>query len=306
VVSVRPAIVGAALVALTACAESGEPSDAAASLDDDTITIGSFDFPESVLLAELYSQALESAGFSVDRAFALGPREFVGPALHSGLIEFVPEYAGTAVTFFSAGGASASADAEATHRTLAEAIAGSGVTALDAAPAQNANVFVVTPDTARRYRLTTLSDLRPVAGELVLGGPPECPSRQLCQLGLAEVYGLTFADFVALDAGGSVTHQALDNGDVDIAVLFGTDPQLADYVVLADDRQLQPAENVTPLVRDELVERFGTEFVEVVDAVSHRLDTDSVRRLNSDDLETAGAEDTASIAAAWLDERGLR
>ena len=215
----RPAIVAAPHCHARRVRARGSARRAADVLGDDAITVGSFDFPESVLLAELYSQALEDRGFRVERALGLGPREFVGPALHAGLIEFVPDYGGTAVAFFSAGAVAPNSDPASNHRALEGVVAGSTITALDAAPAENVNTFVVSEDTARRYGLTTLSDLAPVASELVLGGPAECATRQLCQVGLREVYGLQFADFVALEAGGPVTHQALSNGDVDVALL---------------------------------------------------------------------------------------
>jgi osmoprotectant transport system substrate-binding protein len=296
--------VSAALLGMAAC---GDDSDRAASnaLGDEAITVGSFAFPESVLLAELYSQALEGRGIPVVRAFGLGPREFVGPALRAGLIELVPEYAGTAVGYLSAGDVSPSADPAETHRELTDVVDGTNITALDSAPAENSNTFVVTPDTSRRYGLAALSDLAAVAPELVLGGPPECPTRSLCQQGLRDVYGATFGAFVALDAGGPVTRQALDSGSVDVALLFGTDPELADYVELTDDLHLQPAENVTPLVRAEVIERWGEEITAAIDDVSRELDTDALRQLNAADAATAGSDDVASIVAAWLRSRGL-
>ncbi len=298
-------IIGAALLSMAACAGDDERIAAPAALNDDAITVGSFAFPESILLAELYSQALEASGFRVERAVGLGPREFVGPALHAGLIELVPEYGGTAVAYFSAGDVAPSADPASNHRALEDVVAGTSIAALDAAPAQNTNTFVVSEQTAREHQLTTLSDLSRVAPELVLGGPPECVTRPLCQVGLREVYGLEFADFVALEAGGPVTHQALSDGFVDVALLFSTDPELVDYVELTDDRHLQPAENVTPLVRTEIVERWGGEVVTVINAVSHEIDTDALRQLNASDAANAGADDVAAIAAGWLQSRGL-
>ena len=116
---------------------------------------------------------------------------------------------------------------------------------------------------------------------------------------------MQFADFVALEAGGPVTHQALSNGDVDVALLFSTDPQLVDYVALTDDRHLQPAENITPLVNAAIVERWGAEVIEAIDAVSHELDTDSLRQLNTLDAATLGVDDVAEIAADWLQAKGL-
>jgi osmoprotectant transport system substrate-binding protein len=306
VASKRPAIVvGAALIALAACGKEDRRVAPADVLRDDAITVGSFEFPESVLLAELYSQALEEGGFHVERALGLGPREFVGPALHAGLIELVPEYGGTAVAFFSAGAVAPSADPATNHRALERVVAGTNIAALDAAPAQDTNTFVVSEDTARRYGLTTLSDLAAVAPELILGGPPECATRPLCQVGLHDVYGLTFGEFVALDAGGPVTHEALRNGYVDVALLFRTDPELGDYVELTDDRHLQPAENVTPLVHATVVDRWGGDVVAAIDAVSHELDTNSLRQLNAVDAATPGADDVAAIAADWLHAEGL-
>ncbi|MDQ3737605.1 MAG: hypothetical protein M3337_00365, partial [Actinomycetota bacterium] len=178
-------------------------------LDDAAITVGSFDFSESVVLSEVYSQALEGAGYDVDRAFALGPREFVGPALRNGLIELVPEYAGTAVDFVSLGTAKASEDVEATHEQLVSALEGGNVTVLDAAPAENANAFVVSSATSQAHDLEELSDLAPIAGELTFGGPPECASRRLCLLGLNDVYDVRFGELLTLDAGGPLTRQAL-------------------------------------------------------------------------------------------------
>lgn len=297
----RPVIVVGAALALLAACSGADGADAPRSVPgDDAITVGSFNFPESVLLAEVYSQALEDGGFRVERAYGLGPREFVGPAIRLGLIELVPEYAGSAVGYYSAGATSPSADVAANRRTLAQVLEATGLVALEPSPAQNANTFVVTAQTARRYGLRTLSDLAAVAPDLVLGGPAECATRRLCQLGLHDVYGLTFAGFVTLDAGGPVTHQALRNGDVDVALLFGTDPGLLDFVALVDDRHLQPAENITPLIRAEVIEHFGGEVVAVLAAVSRRLHTDSLRRLNGADAATPGPDDVAAIIADWL------
>jgi osmoprotectant transport system substrate-binding protein len=124
----------------------------------------------------------------------------------------------------------------------------------------------------------------------------------LCQRGLHDVYGASFADFVALDAGGPVTRQALDSGGVDVALLFRTDPRLDDYVELIDDRHLQPAENVTPLARVEVIDRWGTAVTAAVDDVSGELDTETLRQLNA---AASADDDIAAIAAAWLRSRGL-
>lgn len=299
-----------AVMMMTTIACSSDEPDPAASrsvLDDDAITVASFDFTESALLAEVYSQALEAGGFDVQRAYMLGPREFVGPALRNGLVELVPEYAGTAVDFISRSEADISDDVAGTHSQLEKTVHGMGITVLEAAPAQNANRFVVTRETAATFDLRRISDLASVAGEMTFGGPPECVSRRLCLVGLADVYGVRFADVLSLDAGGPLTRQALRGGHIDVGLMFSTDPALEgdELVVLDDDRSLQPAENITPLVRSEVVTRWGDGCTDVIDEVSRHLTTPAVRRLNA---EADGATDTATlarVAAEWLGAEGL-
>jgi osmoprotectant transport system substrate-binding protein len=296
------ALGAASLVPLLACTAGGDESVERSALDDDAITVASFDFQESVVLAEVYSRALENAGYRVDRRLGLGPREFVAPALTAGLVELVPEYAGTALEFVSLGATTATSDAAATHEELARFLDDGDVMALAAAPAQNANTFVVTAETAARLDLDAVSDLAAVAGTLTFGGPAECATRRLCLVGLAEVYGVTFGDVQALDPGGPLTRQALRNGEIDVALLFTTDPAIEreGFVELADDRNLQPAENVTPFIRSEVVERWGDDVVRVIDAVSRVLTTDAVRRLNAAATGEPGSGDAATVAAEWL------
>ena len=181
------------------------------------------------------------------------------------------------------------------------ALDGTGLVALAPAPAQDTNAFVVTAGTAERYRLRTLGDLAAIAPELSFGGPPECPSRPLCLLGLERTYGVTFGRAFGLDVGERLTRTALQEGHVDVGLLLSTDPALApggDLVVLADDRGLQPAENVTPLVRREVLERGGDEFAAVIDGLSARLTTDALRRLRRQ-VEVDGVP-PAAAAAEWL------
>jgi osmoprotectant transport system substrate-binding protein len=272
---------------------------------DDAITVASFNFPESVIVAEIYSQALEAAGFEVDRQLDLGTRELVEPALERGLVEFVPEYSGSALTFVTKEEASATADEQTTYSALKLALQERGIIALAPAPAQNKNGVVTGVETARRFGLTTISDLAPAASQLVFGGPPECPERPLCLLGLESTYGLKFREFVPLDSGGPFTVQALAQGQIDVGLLFTTDGAIDsnDFVLLEDDRMLQPAENVTPVVHQEVVDRFGEEFVRVVNAVSAELVTDDLRELNTRvSIEKERARD---VAAGWLAEHDL-
>jgi osmoprotectant transport system substrate-binding protein len=298
------------LVGSVSCAN--EASDRAESpaarvrttLRDDTVTVASFDFAESELLAELYSEALEAGHFDVRREFGLGPREVVFPALAGGLVEFVPEYAGSALQFIDVDQAPAATGAGDANEALAVALRDTGVAVLESSPAEDANTFVVTRETAQRDGLRSLSDVAGPAPTLTFGGPPECESRPYCLAGLEEVYGLSFGEVLTLDAGGPLTLQALERGDVDVALLFTTDPALnnEDLVQLDDDRELQPSENVTPLLRRELVDRFGPQLVARIDAVSEALDTEALRSLNQ---RVAGGEDVASVARSWLREQGL-
>jgi osmoprotectant transport system substrate-binding protein len=293
----------AALVGLVACVDHRDASTPQSLLADDTITVGSFDFTESAVLAEVYSQGLEAAGYDVERAFSLGPREFVAPALVAGLVEVVPEYAASAATFHSLGTAELSDDAATTRRALERSLLGTSITVLRSAPAEDTNTFVVTRDTARRLGLETISDLAAASGSLVLGGPPECPGRRLCLAGLEDVYGARFKDFIGLDAGGPLTHDALVRGHVDVALLFTTDPSIQelDLVELVDDRALQADDHVTPLVRTEVIDHFGRDVVTTIDDVSARLTTATVRDLDRS-AAAPGADVSAVVAAWWSQE----
>lgn len=291
----------AALLALVAasCDRSADAPQTA--VGDDAITVGSFDFPESEVIAEIYAGALEAEGFRVVREPAIGTREVVLPALQLGLIEVVPEYAGSAITFL---GGTASADPEVTHALLASTVADRGLTALAPAAAENRNGMVVTADTAADLELRTISDLAPWAGSMVFGGPPECPERDLCLPGLKKIYGLHFDSFLPLDTGGPLSADAIQRGTVDVGMLFTTDGTLAgeDLVLLRDDRHLQPAESVTPIVRADTLERFGGGVRSALDAVSEQLTTEDLREMNA---SVSGGAAPRAVATAWLEDHGL-
>lgn len=292
-------MLGAWALAVAACGGGSRVVPAAESaLHDDAVTIGSFDFPESAVLAELYGQVLTAAGHHVRMKPSVGPRELVVPALEQGLVELVPEYAGTALDFLSLGTEQPSADVDENHAALVRTLAGGHVAALTPAGAQDANAIVVTAETAARYRLSKVSDLAAVASQFTFGGPPECPSRPFCLLGLTKTYGLAFKQFVPLDVGGPVSLQALEGDEVDVVLLFTTDPRLAQdgLVELADDRHLQPAENVTPLVRTEVLDRWG-DVTRLLDALSNRLGTDDLRAMNR---QLRSGLSPAAVAATWL------
>ena len=289
-------------LALAACVGQSTPAENARG--DDAITVASFAFPESVLLAEIYAQAIEGTGIRVEREPSLGPRELVMPALLEGLVEFVPEYAGSGLQFL-AGDGSTSPDHEINHQRFAELLGTLDVTALDASPAEDQNGFAVTAETAQRYGLRTLSDLATVSRELVFGGPPECIRRPLCLPGLEQTYGIEFANvFSNLDTGGPRTVSALAEGTIDVALLFTSDGSIAlnDFVLLEDDRRLQPAENVTPVIGTGVLDRFGPSLADTVNAVSARLSTGELRTLNA---EVARGATPEQIASRWLASNGL-
>jgi osmoprotectant transport system substrate-binding protein len=270
-----------------------------------TITVGSFDFPESVLLGYIYADALAAKGFPVRVLSDLGTRELVDPALMSGLIQLVPEYSGSALDFMSLGRRPATSDSGATYRSLARLAESRSLVAAQPAPAQDANAIVVTAATAARYHLRSIADLARHALGLVFGGPPECRERADCLLGLKRVYGLRFKAITATDTGGPLTLQALVAGQIGVGLLFTTDPGILarHLVILADSRALQPAENITPLVRRTSVDRYGPRLLAVLDAVSARLTTDTLRSLDAR-VELSGLN-PRRVADSWLRSQAL-
>jgi osmoprotectant transport system substrate-binding protein len=287
--------------ALTSCGGPSTAFKSQTALADDAITVASFNFPESDLLARIYARALTAGGYRVELETNLGTRELVDPALAVGLVEFVPEYAGTALQFLGLGARRPSSDPAATHNQLQRVLAGTNLVPLAPAPAQDANAIAVTRATAVRYALRDISDLDALASDLVFGGPPECPERPLCLPGLERVYGLRFRQFVPLDAGGPLTLEALVSERVDVGLFFTSDPGVTarGLVILEDDRRLQPAENVTPIVHRDVASRY---LASLVDRVSRRLTTDTLRDLNG---RVAAGEHPGRVAASWLASAGL-
>jgi osmoprotectant transport system substrate-binding protein len=180
-----------------------------------------------------------------------------------------------------------------------DALADRNVTVLQPAPAQDRNGLAVTGVTAARLDLRTISDLVPHASGMTFGGPPECQERPLCLPGFERIYRLRFAEFLPLDAGGPLTLQALRSDAVDAAIVFTSDgvAERDGLVILEDDRQLQPAENVTPMVRTQVLRRWPA-MDDLLNRVSAALTTDELRAMNAEiavDGRTA-----AAVAADWL------
>ena len=270
------------------------------------VVVASFNFPENQLLAEIYAQALEHAGVPVRRQLDLGTREMVLPALHQGMVDVLPEYLGSALAALdpAAAGASSASSAESERARLSEVLAPWHLEVLSPAAAQDQNGLAVTDATARRYHLRSVSDLAPFAPQLRLGGPSECPTRPYCLVGFRSVYGLHFAGFLPFDQEDQRV-VALDQQVVDVAVMFTSEGELATgrFVLLEDDRHLQPPENVVPLVSTRAVRAYGPRVQAALDAVSARLTTAGLVFLNW--RIGPGAKEVAAEARGWLERQGL-
>lgn len=283
---------------LAAGCERGAPTPPPQDPRRPAIRLASFDFPESETLGQLYGQALRQHGYPVEQVVQLGAREVVVPALEQGKVDMVPEYQGSALNFLNDRDRVATADPALTHARLEQAFAPRGVSVLAYAPAQDRNGFAVNGDLARGHKLERISDLAPLAPQLSIGGPPECPERPLCLEGLQDVYKLEFARFKPMPTR-EVTAAELDSGEIDVGMLDTTNPHLIgnDLVLLEDDRRLQPAENVVPVIRREILDVYGPALVSLVNSVSAQLTTTELTRLNRQVLEGQPAADAAS---AWL------
>jgi osmoprotectant transport system substrate-binding protein len=288
----------AALVA-SACGGAGTSGGA-----KPAITIGSTNFSEQLVLGELYSQILEANGYPVTRRFNLGNREIVFPALQSGQIDMEADYLATLLAFVDKT-AKGSTDPKATSDTLQKALTPKGVTVLDYAPAVDQNGFVVTKATANKHKLAKLSDLAPVASQLVLGGPPECPNREFCAIGLKNVYGLTFKEFKPLDVGGALTIAAIKGGQIDVGLLFTTDARIVveGFVLLDDDKHLQLSDNVAPVVRNEYLTKAGDDFKKLINSIAPKLTTAELTAMNKQ--VEVDKKDAKDVAKEWLKKQGL-
>lgn len=267
-----------------------------------TIEIGSFDFAESEILAEIYGQALEADGYPVSKRLNLGPREIIFPSLDTGELDLLPEYVGSSLSVGF--GIDAPSDVEEGHGLLTEAFAERDVTVLDHAPGENTNVYVVTAEYAEEHDLTTLSDLADVDDTIRFGAAPECEDRDTCLRGLEQVYEL---DNLAFEPMGELATRisALEAGEIELVALFSTQPVITEqgWVPLDDDRGITPAENIVPVVRDEVLDAYDDELASFLNAITAEITTDDLLELNGAvELE---AEDPADVAREWLEEEGF-
>jgi osmoprotectant transport system substrate-binding protein len=298
-------VLGASMVALalvtTSCGSTGGPSGSAKA----TIRIASFNFSESIILAHIYGGALKNKGYTITYRDKLGNREIVEPSLENGLIDMYAGYAATDLNFADKRqgvALEAGTDAAANVQKLNARLASKGIKALDPSPAIDQNAFAVTKAEADQYHLTKLSDVSAVASQWTLGGPPECPQRPFCQQGLESVYGLHFKAFKSLDTGGPLTFAALKQGAINIGLVFSSDGGITanNFVVLEDDKHLQQADNIVPLIRTDVANSEVTALLNSIDA---KLNTPDLTAMNkSADIDKL---DPADIAATWVKSHGF-
>jgi osmoprotectant transport system substrate-binding protein len=300
-------VLGASMVALalvtTSCGSTGGPSSSPT--PKGTITVASFNFSESIILAHIYGGALKNKGYTINYRDKLGNREIVEPALENGQIDLYAGYAATDLTFVEKKQSvtlDAGTDAQANVQKLNSLLSSKGVKALNPSPAVDQNAFAVTKAEADQNHLVKLSDVSAVASGWTLGGPPECPQRPFCQQGLESTYGLHFKAFKALDAGGPLTYAAFKSGAINIGLVFSSDGAIAanNLVVLEDDKHLQQADNIVPLIRTAVANSEVTALLNSIDA---KLNTPDLTAMNkSADVDKL---DPADLAATWLKNHGF-
>jgi osmoprotectant transport system substrate-binding protein len=292
-------ILGLSLIA-SACGSSGGGSPSTTARG--TVTVAGFNFNESTILMDIYGKALAAKGYTVNYKANLGNREIVEPALASGQVDFYPGYAATDLEFINKAKGEATGDAQATTDKLNTYLSAIGAKALTPSPAIDANAFAVTKATATKNNLSKLSDLAPVASQMTLGGPTECATRPYCQPGLEKTYGAKFKAFKALDADGPLTRAALTGGQIDVGLVFSSDGDLdtRGYVVLQDDKHLEAADNIVPIIRTKVL---NAEITTLFNNISAALNTTDLRAMNkSADVDK---QDPDVLATAWLKQHNF-
>ncbi|TAM66098.1 MAG: ABC transporter substrate-binding protein [Microbacteriaceae bacterium] len=262
------------------------------------VIIGSANFEESELIANIYSQELQHDGVKVKEQFNIGSREVTMKALEDGSLDLMPEYSSSVLLYLDE-------KAKATTRsdviTALTAKLPKGLSLLDVSQATDSDTVSVTQKTADEFHLTKISDLAPIGSQIALGGPPEWKTRYNGVVGLHDLYGITFQKFVTLDAGGPLTMTALTSGQVQAGDIFSTDPGIKknNLVVLKDDKSLFADESVVPIIRTASV---SDAVKKALNAVSAKLTTDDLITLNG---QAATGANMADIAKKWLASKGL-
>ncbi len=301
------AVAATACLALTACGGGGNPlsnggSGAApsGSAASPTIIVGSANFTENQILAEIYAQALTAKGVSVTKKLSIGSREAYFPGLQDGSIDLIPEYSGVLLQYLNKSATESTADD--VYGALQKALP-STLTVLDKSAAEDKDGIVVSRATATKYNATSIADLSSHCGELTFGGPPEFKTRPDGIPGLVKNYSCTFKDYKALDAGGPLTVAALKNNDVQAADIFTTDASIVanDFVVLQDPKNNFAAQNVVPLINKSKV---NDTVSQTLNAISAKLTTDELTKLNAEASSDAKPAPDV-VAKNWLSANNL-
>ncbi|TNY38526.1 ABC transporter substrate-binding protein [Thermomonospora catenispora] len=293
------ALLAAAVLALSACGGGGDDPLSGGGGGGGAVVVGGADFPESGLIGEIYAQALEAKGVKVERKFGIGSREVYFGQVKSGAIQVFPEYTGALLAYLDKDDPASTSEevTAALKRKLPPELE-----ILTPSRAENKDTLVVTAQTAARHGLTTIEDLKPVARDFVIGGPPEFKTRKQGIVGLEQVYGLTFKEFKSLDTAGPITVANLRKGQVQVANLFSTDAAIKKngFVALTDPKNVFGAQNVVPLVHRSKV---NDTVRDTLNAVSARLTTEGLLEMNAEMSENK--TDPAVVAENWLTGNGL-
>lgn len=291
--------------------ESGETTGEAAAIasnpenGDVTLTIGSKNFTEQIILGEIYAQALEAAGYKVKKDLNLGSETVARENVKKGNISGYPEYASTALTsFFGVEPGEVPSDATEAYEEAKADFEEEGLTAFPPTPFASANAVGLLKSTADELEVETVSDLEGISDELSLYGSPECRQRIDCLAGLEQLYGLEFESFTPVDIG--LRYEVLDKEQADLSILFTTDAQLAaeegKYVILEDDKEVFPAGNVIFVTTPEVVEEAGPDYEGTIVDVQEGLTLPVMQELDARvDIEK---EDPATVAASYLESAG--
>lgn len=270
-----------------------------------TIRIRPQDFSENVTINEVYGQYLEGLGYPVEISDPLGFRDAFIEALQSDDIDMVVDYIGGSFAQLSEGDSDIDqADPDALLEAIQELYGEFDVTVLDYSPAVDGDAFVVRGDTADENDLVTISDVEPIAGELTFGASEQCFTRPQCLPGLQEVYGLEFGGEDQIEFG-SALGEALKAEEIDVTIWNTTAPQIPaeGFVILEDDMGLFPAQNIAPVVRDEIVDAYGDDMASALNELSAMITTDDLVDWNTrTDIDF---EDPADVASDWLESNGL-
>lgn len=290
-------------LSVAGCGSSNPLGGGEISGDLKSITVGSADFTESKIIAEIYAQALEANDFTIKRQFGIGSRETYIPAVQDHSIDLIPEYTGNLLQYFDAQATATTSDA--VLLALLKALPGD-LSILYPSPAEDKDTLAVSEGIAREWNLKSIADLAKRSPEVKVGGPSEFQTRQTGLVGLKDKYGLDIApaNFVAIsDGGGPATVQALTGGTVTAANIFSTSPAIEKnkLVVLEDPESVFLAANVVPLVASQ---KMSNNLKSVLDAVSAKLTTEALIQLNTSVEGNAGV-DPDEAAANWIRDNGF-